>query len=58
MTLKETTSRDQDIHKGAIEDGHPSDATNAPALDADGLPNDEKAIAEDAVGAREDGTQG
>jgi len=58
MTLKETTSRDQDIHKGAIEDECPSEATNAPALDADGLPNDARAIAEDAVGAREDGTQG
>jgi hypothetical protein len=58
VTLKETTSRDQDIHKGVIEDGRPSEGTNAPALDADGLPNDEKAIAEDAAGAREDETQG
>lgn len=58
MTRKETTSRDQDISKGAVEDECPSGATNAPALDADGLPNDEKAIAEDAVGAGEDGTQG
>jgi hypothetical protein len=58
MKIKETTTRDHDIHKGAIEDGRPSGATNAPALDADGLPNDEKAIAEDSVGAREDGTQG
>ena len=57
MTPNET-SRDHDIHKGAIEDECRSEATNAPALDADGLPNDEKAIAEDAVGAREDGTQG
>jgi hypothetical protein len=58
MNIKETTTRDQDIHKGATEDERPSGATNAPALDANGLPNDEKRIAEDSVGAREDGTQG
>jgi len=52
------TSRDQDIHKGATEDGDPSAATNAPGLDDEGLPNDDRAIAEDAVGAREDGSQG
>jgi hypothetical protein len=52
------TSPDQDIHKGAWEDGGPSATTNAPGLDDDGLPNDETAIAEDAIGAREDGTQG
>jgi hypothetical protein len=52
------TSRDQDIHKGALEDGRPSGATNAPGLDGNGLPNDETAIAEDALGAREDKTQG
>ena len=52
------TSRDQDIHKGAMEDGRPSATTNAPGLDDDGLPNDETAIAEDALGAREDGSQG
>lgn len=52
------TSRDHDVHKGAIEDGRPSDTTNAPGLDNDGLPNDETAIAEDALGAREDGSQG
>ena len=51
-------SRDADIHKGAMEDERPSATTNAPGLDADGLPNDETAIAEDAVGARADGTQG
>jgi hypothetical protein len=51
-------SRDQDIHKGAMEDGRPSETTNAPGLDDDGLPNDETAIAQDAIGAREDGSQG
>ena len=52
------TSRDHDFRKGAIEDGGPTAATNAPGLDDDGLPNDEKAIAEQALGAREDGSQG
>lgn len=52
------TSRDQDIHKGATEDGDPSGATNAPGLDDEGLPNDDRVIAENALGAREDGTQG
>ena len=52
------TNRDQDIHKGAIEDGRPSATTNAPGLDDEGLPNDETRIAADALGAREDGTQG
>jgi hypothetical protein len=58
MRLPTETSRDQDIHKGAMEDERPSETTNAPGLDDDGLPNDEKAIAEDALGAREDGSQG
>jgi hypothetical protein len=52
------TSRDQDIHKGALEDGRPSATTNAPGLDDEGLPNDETAIAQDALGARADGSQG
>jgi hypothetical protein len=51
-------SRDHDLHKGAVEDGRPSAATNAPGLDGNGLPNDETAIAEDALGAREDRSQG
>ena len=51
-------SRDPDIHKGAMEDDRPCATTNAPGLDDDGLPNDEIAIAEDALGAREDGSQG
>ena len=56
-----TTNRrsgDADMHKGAIEDDHPFAKSNAPGLDDDGLPNDEIAIAEDAIGAREDGSQG
>jgi hypothetical protein len=50
--------RDPDGCKGAIEDERPWVTTNAPGLDDDGLPNDETAIAEDAIGAREDGSQG
>jgi hypothetical protein len=53
-----STSRDHDIHKGAFEDGRPCPTTNAPGLDDDGLPNDETAIAQNALGAREDGSQG
>ena len=52
------SSGDADMHKGAIEDDHPCARSNAPGLDDDGLPNDEIAIAEDAIGAREDGSQG
>ena len=52
---------DPDIHKGALE-GPPSDTAhgnpNAPALNENGLPNDEVAIAEDVLGANEDETQG
>ena len=51
-------SRDHDIHKGAIEDDRPSATTNAPGLDGEGLPNDDMAIAESALAARADGSQG
>jgi len=51
-------SRDHDIRKGATEDGTQSGTTNAPGLDTNGLPNDDRAIAEDAIGARADGSQG
>jgi hypothetical protein len=52
------TTRDHDSGKGAIEDERPSEGTNAPGLDNNGMPNDETAITEDALGARQDGTQG
>jgi len=52
------SSPDGDIHKGAVEDDHPCVRSNAPGLDDNGLPNDAIAIAEDAIGAREDGSQG
>ena len=34
------------------------DGRGSPGLDEEGLPNDATAIAQDALGAREDGTQG
>jgi hypothetical protein len=58
MQLTVAPSRDQDIHKGVCEDGRPNATTNAPGLDDEGLPNDETAIAQDALGAREDESQG
>jgi hypothetical protein len=58
MIPKPTTTRDQDIRKGATEDERPVESKNAPALDDEGLPNDKKKIAEEALGAREDKTQG
>ena len=51
---------DSDFQKGAIEgspDGHGN--TNADgALDDEGMPQDEVAIAQDVLGANEDQTQG
>lgn len=55
---QKTASRDHDIHKGAMEDERPSATLDAAALDDDGLPNDTTAIAQDAIGARIDGSQG
>ena len=51
---------DQDLRKGAVEDGpHTLGNTNAEdALDDAGLPRDEIAIAQDVLGANEDETQG
>ena len=54
---------DQDWSKGAVEATSPADGThlgnrNAPGLDDNGMPNDPVAIAEDVIGANEDGTQG
>ena len=53
----------QDAQKGAVEGDHRSDTEpgnkNAVgALDKNGLPKNKKAIAEDSIGARADGTQG
>ena len=57
----ETTEplRDQDSQKGAIEEERPGpERADAPGLDENGLPNDPTAIAQDAVGARDDKSQG
>lgn len=51
---------DSDLKKGAIE-GPPGDQGNANAngaIDEQGLPCDKVAIAEDVIGANEDGTPG
>jgi hypothetical protein len=40
------------------EDRPGPERSDAPGLDQDGLPNDAAAIAQDAIGAREDRTQG
>jgi len=51
--------RDQDGQKGAKEEDRPGPArSSAPALDANGLPNDATAIAQDALGAAVDQSQG
>ncbi len=50
-------SADNDGQKGAIEDERP-DLGRSPGLDQDGLPDDAIAIAQDAVGARVDQSQG
>ena len=52
-----------DEHVGAIEGDRPSDRPqqgneNAPALDDEGLPNDDVKIAEDVLGANLDETEG
>ena len=62
-TPAEHRTSDPDLHKGAIEGDRPSDSEqqgnpHGTALDADGLPDDPIAIAEDVEGAKADGTQG
>ena len=52
-------SLDQDLHKGAKEEDRPGpEQSSHPGLDDKGLPNDPTAIAQDALGATEDKTQG
>ena len=63
MTPMATKQQDDpDIHKGAIEGDRPTDEQNAnphgDGVDAEGLPDDPIAIAEDVEGANSDGTQG
>ena len=54
---------DPDQDKGAVEGDRPTDKQQsnknaAGALDAEGLPKDRVAIAEDVIGANVDNTQG
>jgi hypothetical protein len=53
---------DPDVHKGAIEGDRPNDEQmenpHGDGVDAEGLPNDPVATAEDAIGATEDESQG
>ena len=50
---------DNDIHKGAKEEDRPGpERPRHPGLDKNGLPNDPIAIAQDALGAYEDKSQG
>ena len=60
MDQRANQPNDQDLKKGAVEDG-PNTWGNPNAegaLDESGLPSDEIAIAEDSLGANEDQTQG
>lgn len=56
------SARDPDRHKGSLEGDRPDDLQQAnphgDGLDAEGLPDDPVAIAEDVVGANEDESQG
>ena len=64
MTLMAAVKQhdDPDIHKGAIEGDRPTDEQignpNGDGVDENGMPDDEVAIAEDAIGANEDDSQG
>jgi hypothetical protein len=53
---------DPDAEKGAVEGDRPDQPQNAnphgPGVNDQGLPNDPVAIAEDALGANEDESQG
>lgn len=60
MNQRANQTADQDLKKGAVEDG-PNTLGNLnaeDALDEGGLPQDEVAIAQDVLGANEDETQG
>jgi hypothetical protein len=53
---------DPDRDKGAVEGDRPTDKQhynhNAPALNDEGLPDNDTAIAEDVIGANVDGSEG
>ena len=59
MFTRNEPLRDHDAHKGAMEEDRPGPIrSDAPGLDENGLPNDPTAIAQDALGARNDQSQG
>jgi hypothetical protein len=63
MTVMATKQqKDQDVHKGAVEGDRPSDEQSGnphgSGVNEQGLPDDPIAVAEDAVGANEDESQG
>ena len=60
MTESANLQTDQDLKKGAVEDGPNTHGNlNAQAaLDESGLPLDDVAIAQDVLGANKDETQG
>ena len=57
-TLRHNPKPDPALHQGAVEangsSGEGYGNPNGPAIDADGLPNDEIATAEDRIGANVD----
>jgi hypothetical protein len=56
---KPAKDEDNDIHKGAVEENRPGpERSRHPGLDENGLPNDPTLIAQDALGADEDKSQG
>lgn len=60
MDQRADQTHDQDLKKGAVEDG-PNTLGNLNAegaLDDSGLPTDEVKIAQDVLGANEDESQG
>lgn len=60
MEQRANQTNDQDLRKGAVEDG-PNTLGNSNAegaLDDGGLPRDEVKIAQDVLGANEDESQG
>ena len=62
MSMASRQQKDPDVHKGAIEGDRPTDEQmgnpNGDGIDANGMPDDPVAIAEDAIGANEDESEG
>ncbi len=61
MTESRKGHTEADAHTGAIEGDRPGDVQqgnpNVPALNGDGLPRDQAAIAEDRIGANVDDSE-